>query len=212
MVRRQGQAPEAALLLWRRSTVICALILFPIVPLVVRFAEPLVVVVFGEPYRAAAVVTQLYMLVVIRECFDFSPALRAQGRTSPIVYGTMAGLIVAACAIWLLVSRAGIAGAMGAFAIGSYAEACWLAASVMSTYKIGIAGVADWRSIGKVVACTALAALIIVPAFWTDVLGLMGVLLAAICYAGAYALFVWLAKIPETKVLVDWAMRFRRAR
>jgi O-antigen/teichoic acid export membrane protein len=212
MVRRQGQASEAALLLWRRSTVICTLIMFPIVPLVVRFAEPLVVVVFGEPYRAAAIVTQLYMLVVVRECFDFSPALRAQGRTSPIVYGTMAGLVVAACAVWLLVTRAGIAGAMGAFAIGSYAEACWLAASVMSTYRIGIGGIADWRSIGKVVASAALASLIIVPAFWTEVLGLVGVLLAALCYAGAYALLVWLMKIPETKLLMDWAMRFRRAR
>ncbi len=39
------------------------------------------ITLFGDEYAGAAIVMQLYMLVVIRECFDFSPALRARART-----------------------------------------------------------------------------------------------------------------------------------
>ncbi len=48
MVRRHDASKDAALALWRRSTIICAIMLFPVVPLVLRFAEPLIGYVFGE--------------------------------------------------------------------------------------------------------------------------------------------------------------------
>ncbi len=160
MVRREEGGASASLALWKRSTAICALVMFPAVPLVLRYAEPLVVTLFGDEYLGAAVVMQLYMLVVIRECFDFSPALRARARTAPLVYGTLAGLIAAVIALYPLIKTAGIAGAMGSFVIGSFVEALWLAVTVMALYGAGVRDVLPWRSLGKVVlACGACVAL-----------------------------------------------------
>jgi O-antigen/teichoic acid export membrane protein len=184
--------------------VMCALLMFPIVPVVVRFAEPLIASIFGEAYRSAAAVTQMYMLVVIRECFDFSPPLRSLGRTAPIVYGTMTGLVAAAAAVWFLVPRMGIAGAMASFAIGSYVEVLLLSVSVMKLHGVGPRQLADWPSIGKLALCAALASLLIVPGFWESRLGIAGIVLASAVFAIAYALLVWSLRIPESRSLVRW--------
>ena len=210
MVRREEGGANQSLALWKHATAICALVLFPIVPVVVRYAEPLVETLFGEAYLGAAIVMQLYMLVVVRECFDFSPALRARARTAPLVYGTLAGLIVAGAVVYPLVTRAGIAGAMASFIIGSYVEAIWLAATVMALYGIGVREMLPWSSLGKTVLASALASLLLVTPWWTDILGFAGIVVASACYAAVYVLLIWRLRIPESEVLFGWVARFAR--
>jgi O-antigen/teichoic acid export membrane protein len=211
MVRREGAQKEDkadnSLALWKRATAICALLMFPIVPPVVRYAEPLIGTLFGEEYRAGAIVMQLYMLVLIRECFDFSPALRAKGSTAPLVYSTLAGLVAAAIVLLPLVAYAGIAGAMVSFAIGSFVEAIWLAVTMMALYRVSAGNLLPWTSIMKIALAATLAAAVLVPSLWTDVLGVAGIVPASCCYVVAYALLVWMLRIPETSVLIEWVRK-----
>src|SRR6185312_13213182 len=92
MVRRERGGREAPLALWQRATVVNTIALFPVVVLVERYARPLVLTVFGRNYGPAALILQIYMLVVIRECFDFAPALRALNRTRPLVESNVASI------------------------------------------------------------------------------------------------------------------------
>ena len=48
------------------------ILLLPVVVVVWRYALPLVTTVFGRSYAPAALVLQIYLLVVVRECFDFA--------------------------------------------------------------------------------------------------------------------------------------------
>ncbi len=123
------------------------------------------------------------------------------------------GLIAAAIAIWLLVGRMGIAGAMAAFAVGSCVEALWLALSVMRIYTVGAGTLVAWRSLGKIVLASALASLLILPRFWVDTLGALGIVVASALFASVYSLLIYAMKVPETTVLIDWATRtFQRRR
>jgi O-antigen/teichoic acid export membrane protein len=207
MVRRENGQTENSLSLWKRATAICALLMFPIVPLVVRYAEPLIATLFGEAYRAAAIVMQLYMLVLIRECFDFSPALRAKGSTAPLVYGTLAGLVAAALVVLPLVAYAGIAGAMISFAVGSFVEALWLGITMMALYRVSAGNLLPWASIIKIAAATVIASIVIVTSLWTDVLGVAGIIPASCCYVVAYTLLIWMFRVPESAVLVEWVRK-----
>src|SRR5581483_4894078 len=54
-----GTGTGGALALWRKATVVNAIMLFPIVVLVARYAEPLVTWVFGASYASAALVMQI---------------------------------------------------------------------------------------------------------------------------------------------------------
>jgi O-antigen/teichoic acid export membrane protein len=215
MVRkdREGSQPGTALALWQKATVVNAIMLFPIVVLVARYAQPLVVMVFGSSYLGAALIMQIYMLVVIRECFDFAPALRAVNRTRPLVESNVAGLLTCAVAMLLLIPVAGLAGAMIAFVIASYVDVTWLGWRTLQAYRVRLRELLPWWSIARTALAAAVAGVLIANSVWTDVFGRAGIVLAGLAYLAAFALLLQVMRIPEAMVLQAWGKRlvFRRA-
>jgi O-antigen/teichoic acid export membrane protein len=200
-----GKGPQLGL--WQKATVVNAIMLLPIVVLVARYAEPLVTLVFGPNYASAALVMQLYMLVVIRECFDFAPALRAVNRTRPLVESNVAGFVTCSVAMVLLIPLAGLAGAMLAFVIASYVDVIWLGWRTRQAYGVTVAELIPWRSIGRTALAAAVAALLIANSVWTDVFGRAGIVLAGLVYLAAYAGILQVLRIPEAIVLQAWGKR-----
>lgn len=218
MVRRDRQERGDALVLWQRATVVNAILLLPVVVLVGRYAEPLVVTVFGPSYREAAVVLQLYLLVVIRECFDFAPALRAINRTRPLVESNVVALSVCGLGLWVFIPLAGVAGAMAAFVLGSLADVLYLGWRTTRLYGEGARRVVPWSGLARTALAALLAATLIATSVWTDVLGLLpGIAAAALTYAVVFGALLLMLRVPEALVLVDWARKllskrvFRRA-
>jgi O-antigen/teichoic acid export membrane protein len=209
MVRkdRGSSAGGTALALWQKATVVNAIMLLPIVVLVARYAVPLVTLVFGSNYVSAALIMQLYMLVVIRECFDFAPALRALNRTRPLVESNVAGLITCTVAMLLLIPLAGLPGAMLAFVIASYVDVTWLGWRTRQAYGVTVAELIPWRSIARTALAAAVAALLIANSVWTDVFGRAGIVLAGLAYLAAYAGLLQVLRIPEALVLQAWGKR-----
>lgn len=209
MVRkdRGDSGSAAALALWSKATVVNAIMLFPIVALVERYAQPLVTLLFGTSYANAAAVMQLYMAVVVRECFDFAPALRAVNRTRPLVESNIAGLMACTVALLLLIPVNGVAGAMLAFVIASYVDALWLAWRTLQAYGVKVRELLPWRSIAKTALAAALASVLIMGSGWTDVFGRAGIALAGVAYLAAFALLLQLMRIPEAMVLHAWGKR-----
>jgi O-antigen/teichoic acid export membrane protein len=208
-----AQVGKGPLGLWQKATVVNAIMLLPIVVLVARYAEPLVTLVFGSNYASAALVMQLYMLVVMRECFDFAPALRAVNRTRPLVESNVAGFVTCSVAMLLLIPLAGLAGAMLAFVIASYVDVTWLGWRTRQAYGVTVAELIPWRSIARTALAAAVAALLIANSVWTDVFGRAGIALAALVYLAAYAGLLQVLRIPEAMVLQAWGKRvvLRRA-
>jgi O-antigen/teichoic acid export membrane protein len=209
MVRkdRGSSAGGTALALWQKATVVNAIMLLPIVVLVARYAVPLVTLVFGSNYVSAALIMQLYMLVVIRECFDFAPALRALNRTRPLVESNVAGLITCTVAMLLLIPLAGLPGAMLAFVIASYVDVTWLGWRTRQAYGVTVAELIPWRSIARTALAAAVAALLIANSVWTDVFGRAGIVLAGLAYLAAYAGLLQVLRVPEAIVLQAWGKR-----
>jgi O-antigen/teichoic acid export membrane protein len=209
MVRKdRGTASGGtALALWQRATVVNTIMLFPVVVLVVRYAEPLVTLVFGASYATAALIMQIYMLVVIRECFDFAPALRAVNRTRPLVESNVASLLACSAAMLVLIPFSGLAGAMLAFVIASYVDVTWLAWRTLAAYGVGVRGLLPWRSIAKTALAAAMASVLILSSAWTDVFGWAGMVIAGVVYLTAFALLLQLMRIPEAMVLQAWGKR-----
>jgi len=209
MVRkdRANAANGTAIALWQKATVVNAIMLFPVVVLVARYAEPLVTMVFGTSYASAALVMQLYMLVVVRECFDFAPALRAVNRTRPLVESNVAGLVAGTAAMLFLIPVAGLAGAMTAFVFASYVDVVWLGWRTRQAYGIGIGALVPWRSVAKTALAAAAAALLLANSVWTEVFGRAGVVLGGVTYLAAFAGLLQVLRIPEAMVLQAWGKR-----
>ncbi|MGH8227193.1 MAG: lipopolysaccharide biosynthesis protein [Steroidobacteraceae bacterium] len=206
MVRR-GQARESPLALWRQATVVNALCLFPIAVLVARYALPLIRAVFGASYAPAAPVMQIYMIVVLRECLDFGPALRAAGRTAPLVVSNVASLLSCGALLVVLAPRYGIAGAMLAFAIASLIEAGYLAGATLRTYRITLSRLLPWRSLSKVGLACGLASFVLLAGPLSGLPVLLSIAIAGAAYLAVYALIVYGLRVPEALALVERARR-----
>ncbi len=213
MVHKERQSREQPLALWQRTTVVNMIFLFPVVVLVARYARPLVVTVFGAGYAQAALIMQIYMLVVIRECFDFAPALRAINRTRPLVESNVAALLTCGAALLLLIPFAGVAGAMMAFVVASYVDAGWLARCTMKHYGIGPGKLLPWAGIGKTALAAVAASVLIVSSVWTDVFGFAGIAVAGAAYLTAFTLLLLAMRVPEALWLQMWGKKLvlRRA-
>ena len=208
MVRRDRQVQEEGpLALWRRATVINSIFLFPVVALVVRYAQPLVVTVFGASYGEAAVLMQIYMLVVIRECFDFAPALRAINRARPIVESNVAAIIVCAAALVALIPLFGVAGAMLALVVSSCVDVAWLGWRTMSFYGVGLREILPWASVGRTALAALLACAVIANSWWTQILGVLGIVPAAASYLAVFAALLLILRVPEAFTLLEWLKR-----
>ena len=207
MVLRDRSSRGDALALWKRATVVNTILLLPAVVIVERFAKPLVEIVFGRSYAPAAVVLQIFMLGVIRECFDFSPALRALNRTRPLVGSTTASLIACGVMLAILVPMAGVAGAMAAVVIAMTVEAVWLGRATMRHFGVGLGGLIPWDSTCRVAVAAAIAAGLLATSAWTDAFGPGGIALASSCYLVAFALLLLGLRVPEAYALLAWARR-----
>lgn len=207
MVRRDRSGKEAPLALWRRATVVNTIVLFPVVVIIERYARPLVVAVFGRGYVEAALVLQIYMAVVVRECFDFAPALRALNRTRPLVASNTASLAACGALLAILVPAAGVAGAMIAFALGAWIDAMWLGQRTLRHYHVRLRDLIPWSSIGRVGAAALLAGAVLATPAWRDLLGPAGMLPAFAAYLSAFAALLLAMKVPEAYLLLEWLKR-----
>lgn len=208
MVRRDRDAREDPLGLWRRAAVLNTILLFPVVVVVWRYARPLVETVFGRSYAPGALVLQIYLLAVVRECFDFAPALRAVNRTRPLVESSVVSIAAGALLLAVLIPAAGVAGAMLALVLAAFVEAMWLARATMRHYRVSLAELIPWASIGKVAAAALLAGVTLATSAWREMFGPGGMALAAIAYAAVFALLLLAFKVPEAHALLAWARRF----
>lgn len=208
MVRRDRESSRAeSLALWKRATVTNTILLFPVVVLVIRFAHPLVVTVFGRSYAPAALILQIYMLAVIRECFDFAPALRAINCTRPLVGGNVASIIACGALLAAMIPAGGVAGAMAAVVLATLVEAVWLGRATMRSYGVSLGGLIPWASTGKVAAAALVAAAVLITSAWTQILGPGGMALGSLAYLGGFALLLLVLRVPEAYALLTWARR-----
>ena len=197
MVRRHTQSKAHALDIWQKTTVINCMLLLPAATFLARFAGPIIVSAFGDPYRLAVPVLQIHMLFLVRACFDFSPALRSINKTQPLIYSNMAALITNGIALTLLLPRLGIVGAVIALVLSSFVEAAVLGWFAIRLYKPLTHSFIPWKNVGKVVAAVVIASVVLVLPIWNANIGLSGVVAAAILFYAVLLLLIWTLGVPE---------------
>jgi O-antigen/teichoic acid export membrane protein len=201
MVRRSANGSEGRLLLWQRATVINCILLFPVAVLLVLYAEPLILGVFGEHYRPAIPVLQIYSLIIVRMCFDFSPPLRAINKTTSMVTSNIAAVVVNGICLFLLLPIIGLTGAIVAMVVANAVETLFLGWSTSRLYDVSVREILPWRQVAKVAMCAV--SLGVVAFFLTSsrLPGLFGVAMASAVYVFAFACLLHLIGVPEATSL-----------
>ncbi len=207
MVRRGRDSREESLALWKRATAINTILLFPVVVIVERFAAPLVETVFGRAYAPAVLLLQIYMLSVVRECFDFAPALRAINNTRPLVGSNVASILACGAMLAVLVPADGVVGAMVAVVLASLVDAVWLGRAMKRSYRVGFGELLAWGSTARVAVAASVAAGVLATSAWTDTFGVSGIALGSLAYLAVFGLLLLALRVPEAYALLAWARR-----
>ncbi|MFL6548528.1 MAG: oligosaccharide flippase family protein [Povalibacter sp.] len=195
--------PQDALRLWHRSTVMSMLLLLPAAIILFEFAQPLVVTLFSPEYAPAIPIFQLYLLVLLREVFDFGVALRAVNRNTSIVYSNLIAIVLNIGLLAIAVPYMGLIGAAAAFVVSRYLEGIYLGWRTARAYGAGVRSIANWSDLTRVAIAGTLASIVFYGSFWTNYFGLFGVCLGACAYMIVFVLLLWLLRVPEITQLLQ---------
>lgn len=192
-----GRRHADPLALWRRTTVVSAVLLLPAGILLHRFAEPLVTTLFSNEYLPAALVLQIYVLVLVRECFDFGVVLRAINRTTPIVTSNVAAFVANLLLLLVLVPMAGLAGAVIAFVISRFVDGLYLTMRTMQLCGVGLRELACWNDLARVALASVIAAVPLYAFDWIHFMGIVGVIPGVLAFAATFAVSLCALRLPE---------------
>jgi len=200
---------EAALELWRRSTIVSMILLAAAGVVLFEFAHTFVVTLFSASYEPAVLIFQIYLLVLVREVFDFGVALRAANKTAPIVTSSLFAILLNLLLLVTVLPIWGLPAAALAFVISRWTEGIVLSRSTMRAYNIGIGKLARWRDLGKVALAALLASIVFYGSFWLDHFGLVGVVLGSAIFMVLFVAFLVALRVPEATAMMG-RLRNRR--
>ena len=193
---------EGTLALWRRSTVVSMILLTAAGVVLFEFAHTFVVTLFSASYEPAVVIFQIYLLVLVREVFDFGVALRAVNKTAPIVTSSLFAILLNLLLLVTVMPLFGLPAAAMAFVISRWTEGLVLSRSTMRAYQIGLKDLARWADLGKVAIAATIASVVFIGSFWTDHFGLAGVILGSAIFMTLFLVLLVAFRVPEVAAML----------
>jgi O-antigen/teichoic acid export membrane protein len=148
MVKRAQRDPGEGLRLWKRAQMMVAAVIVPAWLLLSYFAEPLIRVAFTAEYVSAAPYFQVFLLLMVRQCFQFSTLLRSVEDNASFATSNAIALAINASLIVLLMPHFGLWGPTLGLVVGQMWTGYYLARRVMLRYRIPLSEVYQWRKFG----------------------------------------------------------------
>lgn len=202
MSSRNAATAADRLRLWRRSTVVTAIVLFGASVLLARFAEVVIVTLFSETYRPAAMIFQIYVLTFVRETFDFGVPLRAINRNAPILHANLIALALRATLMLALIPLWGLVGAVVAMVASRFTEGSYLAVQAARALDVPLRELAPWKDLLRIMGVAVLAGVVLFGEFWTEHMGVFGLIPASVAYLATFAFLLRRLDIPEADLLL----------
>jgi O-antigen/teichoic acid export membrane protein len=161
MVKRSQRDPVDGLLLWKRAQVLIFAAICPAWVLLTYWAEPVVRLLFTDAYVAATPYFQVFLLLMVRQCFQFSTPLRSVEDNASFAYANLIALLINAGFILALMPKYGLWGPTLGLVIGQFVASIYVGARVLKRYRLPLSELCQWGKLGLalVTSLVAIAAL-----------------------------------------------------
>jgi O-antigen/teichoic acid export membrane protein len=206
MVRRAQNDPKAGLALWKRAQALVFAVICPAWLLLTWFAEPLIRIAFTETYVAATPFFQVFLLLMIRQSFQFSVPLRSVADNASFATSNAIALAINVLLIIVLLPHFGLWGPTLGLVVGQIWTSFYLARRLMKRFSLPLSELCQWGKLGLALAASllALAALIGTQA---AIHGRLGALAGLAAFALVYVLAARLILREEYGYIVRALMR-----
>jgi O-antigen/teichoic acid export membrane protein len=151
MVKRSKKDPSQGLLLWKRAQVLIFAVICPAWALLTYWAEPIVRVLFTDAYVGAVPYFQVFLLLMLRQCFQFSTPLRSVEDNASFAHANLWALGINAAFIIVLMPHYGLWGPTLGLVVGQSFSSVYLGARIMKRYRLPLSEVCQWGKLGLAV-------------------------------------------------------------
>jgi O-antigen/teichoic acid export membrane protein len=197
--------------LWKKSNVVFCITMFPLFVVFFYFADVFVVTLFTESYRDATPIFRVYMLWMLRQCFEMSIPIRSLNKNLQFLVAGAGSVVVNLGLIILLSIWLGMIGPAVAFVVGDLFQAVYLAVIVCKLYDEKLVDLLSWKSLLRV----AIGALIVIPILIAGsaipLHPLIRAIVFSLLYIVAYFAVLLRFRIPEFEFLLGMILPRRLA-
>jgi O-antigen/teichoic acid export membrane protein len=157
MVKRAQRDPQAGFALWRRAQTLIFAVICPAWLLLTYFAEPLIRVAFTDAYVSATPYFQVFLLLMVRQCFQFSVPLRSVADTASFATSNGVALAINAVLIVVLMPHYGLWGPTLGLVAGQMWTSVYLGRRLLRRYGLPLSELCQWDRLGRALAASLLA-------------------------------------------------------
>jgi O-antigen/teichoic acid export membrane protein len=154
MVRRSKHDPRQGLLLWKRAQVLIFAVICPAWALMTYWAEPIVRTLFTDAYVAAVPYFQVFLLLMLRQCFQFSTPLRSVEDNKSFSHANLVSLFINAGLIITLMPKFGLWAPTLGLVVGQTWSSFYLGARVLKRYGLPLSELCQWNKLGLAMLAT----------------------------------------------------------
>jgi O-antigen/teichoic acid export membrane protein len=143
--------------LWKRAQVLIFAAICPAWVLLTYWAEPVVRLLFTDTYVAAVPYFQVFLLLMVRQCFQFSTPLRSVADNASFAHANLIALLINAGLIFALMPKFGLWGPTLGLVIGQSWTSIYLGKRVLKRYRLPLAELCQWDKLGLALAASLVA-------------------------------------------------------
>lgn len=148
MVKRSQKDPVQGLLLWKRAQVLIFAAICPAWLLLTYFAEPLIRLAFTADYVSATPYFQVFLLLMVRQCFQFSTPLRSVEDNNSFATANAVSLVLNAALTVGLMPYYGLWGPTLGLVVGQTWTSIYLGHRVLKRYQLPLSQLCQWDKLG----------------------------------------------------------------
>jgi O-antigen/teichoic acid export membrane protein len=147
MVKRSLRDPAQGLMLWQRAQVLVFAVICPAWALLTYWADPIVRLLFTDEYAAAVPYFQVFLLLMLRQCFQFSTPLRSVEDNKSFAHANLISLFINAALVIALMPRFGLWGPTLGLVAGQTWGSIYLGRRVLQRYGLPLSGLCQWNKL-----------------------------------------------------------------
>jgi O-antigen/teichoic acid export membrane protein len=156
LVKRAQRDPAEGLRLWKRAQMMVAAVIVPAWVVLSYFAEPLIRLAFTDAFVAATPYFQVFLLLMLRQCFQYSTLLRSVEDNASFATSSAIALAINIALLIALMPAFGLWGPTLGLVASNIWSGYYLGRRVMARYRVPAAQIFHWRKL----AWSLLAALL----------------------------------------------------
>lgn len=201
-----------ALRLWQRSNVVFCVLLFPPFVILSWYADLFITTLFTEEYRSAVPVFQVYLIWLLRRCFNMDVLLRTRGKTGFMLTGTGLSIAINLSLMVLFYWWFGLIGPAVAYIISEILLEIYYGVLARKEYGSRFGRLVDWNGILRVAAGCLAGLPILAAAAFLPFPELVRAALASIAFVGVCWFVAYRLGVSDIGRIVSFARsRFAKA-